>query len=144
MTDSLQRFRDAQLYDYDVALAEVGAGLKQSHWMWYIFPQIRGLGSSGISQRYSIENLTEARDYLADPVLGDRLRAITKMTVALDEPSARGVFGSIDALKLRSSMTLFLQASDNDADRSLFQSVLDKWFDGQLDARTLELLHEDR
>lgn len=144
MIDSLQRFRDAQIYDYDVALAEVGAGLKQSHWMWYIFPQIRGLGSSGISQRYSIEDLTEARDYLADPVLGDRLREITKVAVALDEPSARGVFGSIDALKLRSSITLFLQASDNDADRRLFQSVLNKWFDGQPDARTLEVLHEDR
>lgn len=143
MIDSLQRFRDAQIYDYDIALAEVGAGRKQSHWMWYIFPQIRGLGSSGMSQRYGIEDLTEARDYLADPVLGGRLREITKVAAALDEPGARGVFGSIDALKLRSSMTLFLRASDNDADRSLFQSVLDKWFDGQSDTRTLELLHED-
>jgi uncharacterized protein (DUF1810 family) len=134
----LDRFVNAQRETYDRALGEVRAGAKRSHWMWFIFPQIAGLGHSPMAQRYAISGLDEAKAYLADPVLGARLREITTALGDLDEPDAQRVFGSIDAMKLRSSLTLFaLAASDESA---LFYQALDRWFEGNEDPATVARL----
>ncbi len=133
----LQRFLDAQRADYPAALAEITAGRKRSHWMWYIFPQLRGLGYSELAHRYGIANAAEAAAYLAHPVLGQRLLEISRALLALPGSHATAVMGSPDDLKLRSSMTLFGQVPGADG---VFQAVLDKFFQGQPDARTLQLL----
>ena len=133
----LQRFVDAQDGGtYERALAELRRGRKQSHWMWFVFPQLAGLGRSATAQRYAISSLDEARAYLAHPVLGDRLRECTR-TVAetADDPVA--VFGGGDAMKLRSSMTLFLRAAPAEA---VFVAVLDRHFAGEPDGATDDLL----
>jgi uncharacterized protein (DUF1810 family) len=130
---NLQRFVDAQDGVYERALTELRNGRKTSHWMWFVFPQIRGLGSSPISQHYAIASLDEARAYLEHPVLGARLRECAAVLVATDGRSAEQVFGGIDAVKLRSSMTLFLRA---DPDEAVFGQVLDKFFAGQADPET--------
>ncbi len=134
---NLQRFLDAQATAYPPALAEIKAGRKRSHWMWYIFPQIQGLGFSEISQRYAIRDAAEAAAYLQHPVLGARLREITSELLKLSSSSADGIFGSPDDLKLRSSMTLFAAVRGAD---SVFQAVLDKFFGGAPDAQTLRRL----
>lgn len=132
----LQRFLDAQDDVYDRALGEIRRGRKVSHWMWFVFPQLAGLGRSATSQHFAIESLDEARAYLADPVLGTRLRECA--AAALEAPgSAESIFGGIDAVKLRSSMTLFARASPQDA---VFTDVLARFFEGRPDARTEELL----
>jgi uncharacterized protein (DUF1810 family) len=136
---NLQRFLDAQRADYPAALAEVTAGRKRSHWMWYIFPQLRGLGYSEMAHRYGIEGAAEAAAYLAHPVLGARLLEITRALLALSGSNATAVMGSPDDLKLRSSMTLFTQVPGADA---VFQAVLDKFFGGAPDAKTLQLLSQ--
>lgn len=138
MTD-LQRFKDAQRNDYEQALQEVKSGRKCTHWMWYIFPQIRGLGMTPISDYYSIRSLREAKDYLKDPVLGARLVEISKALLELNTSDPNAVFGSPDDLKLRSCMTLFERA---DPQNPVFGDVLDKYYRGKRDQRTLEILDE--
>jgi uncharacterized protein (DUF1810 family) len=134
---NLQRFLDAQRADYPTALAELTAGRKRSHWMWYIFPQLRGLGFSDMAHRYGVANAAEAAAYLAHPVLGAQLLEISRALLALPGSNATAIMGSPDDLKLRSSMTLFAQVPGADA---VFQEVLDKFFGGAPDAKTLQLL----
>ncbi len=133
----LQRFVDAQAPDYERALAEVTAGRKQSHWMWYVFPQLAGLGRSTIAQRYAIRSAAEAAAYLAHPVLGPRLRACAAAALAVVGRSATEVFGSPDDAKLRSSATLFAQVSPAG---SVFHGLLDRYFGGAPDPATLGIL----
>ena len=133
----LDRFLDAQRGDYAAALAEVRRGRKTSHWMWYIFPQIAGLGQSSTARYYSIRDLEEAREYYAHPVLGQRLREISGALLELRGSDPVAVFGGIDSMKLKSSMTLFALAAPDDP---LFQQVLDKYYGGEQDALTLRIL----
>lgn len=134
---NLQRFLDAQATDYAQALAEVKAGRKRSHWMWYIFPQIQGLGFSSTSKHYAIRDLAEATAYLQHPVLGQRLVEISTALIGLAGSDANRVFGSPDDLKLKSSMTLFAAVPGTDA---VFEQVLAKFFGGVRDGQTLQLL----
>jgi uncharacterized protein (DUF1810 family) len=133
----LDRFVRAQAGDYDRALAEVRAGRKRSHWMWYVFPQLAGLGSSPMAQRYAIQSLAEAEAYLRHPVLGPRLIEISEAALAVEGRSALDVFSTPDDLKLRSCATLFARVS---SPGSVFHRLLDHCFDGQPDLATLRLL----
>ena len=133
----LDRFLDAQRGEYATALAEVRRGRKTSHWMWYIFPQIAGLGQSSTARYYSIRDLEEAREYYAHPVLGQRLREISGVLLELRDSDPVAVFGGIDSMKLKSSMTLFAVAAPDDP---LFRQVLDKYYGGEQDALTLRIL----
>jgi len=133
----LQRFVDAQDRVYDQVLGELRAGAKRSHWIWFIFPQLAALGSSSTAKRFGIASLAEARAYLAHPVLGARLHECARLVVAIDGRSVDDIFGWPDNLKVRSSMTLFAHATDDNAD---FLAVLDKFYGAEQDARTLELL----
>ncbi|MGJ0237490.1 DUF1810 domain-containing protein [Novosphingobium fluoreni] len=133
MTDDLHRFVAAQAQTYADALAEIRAGAKRSHWMWFIFPQIAGLGHSAMAQRYAIASLDEARAYLAHPLLGTRLRECVSALNSLETTTAERVFGTIDAMKLRSSLTLFEAAGAD------FGGTIDRWF-GDRDSQTLALL----
>lgn len=133
----LKRFLDAQQRGYATALAEIRAGGKRSHWMWYIFPQIDGLGYSDMAKRYAIKDLAEAKDYLAHPVLGMRLKEITAALLKISSNNATHILGSPDDLKLRSSMTLFALVEGYD---SVFDKVLKKFFDGHKDPATLQLV----
>jgi uncharacterized protein (DUF1810 family) len=135
-SDPLDRFVTAQRDSYADALHEIEGGRKQSHWMWFVFPQLTGLGRSPTAQYYAISSLDEARAYLAHPLLGGRLRACVAALQALPPTSAEAVFGSVDAMKLHSSLTLFAAADGG----ALFTAALDRWFDGQRDAATLRLL----
>lgn len=136
MNSSLDRFLVAQEHSYDTALREIRAGRKRSHWMWYIFPQIAGLGMSYTAQLYSIQDISEARDYIAHPVLGARLIEISRALLKLDSSDATAVMGYPDDLKLCSCMTLFKQVSDD----PVFGAVLDKFYGGRADTRTLAIL----
>lgn len=136
---NLKRFLDAQATDYDRALAEIKNGHKQSHWMWYIFPQIAGLGVSETARFYAIKDLQEAHDYLQHPVLGSRLIEISKALLGVEGKTANQILGSIDELKLRSSMTLFSALTNANP---VFQAVIDKFFDGQNDPKTRSLLNQ--
>ncbi len=136
-SDDLARFVEAQAGCYSRALAELAAGRKTSHWMWFILPQLQGLGSSPMSHRYALSGLAEARAYLAHPTLGARLRECTRAVIALQGRTALEIFGSPDDLKLRSCLTLFARASP--AER-LFSEALAKYFGGQPDPLTLRLL----
>jgi uncharacterized protein (DUF1810 family) len=136
---NLQRFIEAQKSDYAIALSEVKDGKKRSHWMWYIFPQITGLGFSETSKFYSIKSLSEAGDYLKHPVLGPRLIEISNVLLDLKSDNALSIFGSPDDQKLKSSMTLF---SILPGTNPVFQAVLDKFFHGLKDAKTLEILND--
>lgn len=133
----LNRFVLAQAGDYDQALAEIRAGRKRSHWMWYIFPQIDGLGVSPMSREYAIQSLAEARAYLDHPVLGPRLIEIAEAALAVDGRSARDIFGSPDDMKLRSCATLFAAVTPPD---SVFARLLGKFFEGEPEAKTTGLL----
>lgn len=138
MTDStdphdLNRFVAAQRDAYDQALAELRAGRKRSHWMWYIFPQIAGLGFSALSRRYAIRDRAEAEAYLRHPLLGSRLRECAEAVLAIEGRSAREILGAPDDSKLRSCATLFAGVS---APGSVFHRLLDRYFDGQPDPRT--------
>jgi uncharacterized protein (DUF1810 family) len=124
---------------YDEVLEELRRGRKTSHWMWFIFPQIAGLGHSPMSERYAIGSLEEARTYLGHPLLGARLRECTGLVLALPGRTAEEVFGRIDAMKLRSSMTLFHRAAP---DEPIFRQVVDQWFGGTEDPMTDALLEE--
>ena len=136
-TFNLKRFRDAQESNYTNALNEIRNGRKRSHWMWYIFPQIRGLGFSETSRYYGVDGLAEAKAYLADEVLGKRLLEICEALLTLQTNNATQVFGSPDDLKLKSSMTLFAAVENAPP---VFQKVLDKFYGGTKDQQTLKLL----
>jgi uncharacterized protein (DUF1810 family) len=137
----LRRFVDAQARVYDDVLAELRNGAKRSHWIWFVFPQLQGLGRSATAQRYGISSLDEARAYLAHPLLGPRLRECIGLVAAIDGRSVDEIFGWPDNLKVRSSMTLFAHATD---DNSGFRAVLDKFYDGEEDPATVELLNSAR
>jgi uncharacterized protein (DUF1810 family) len=137
---SLQRFIDAQQSDYETALSEIKRGRKQSHWMWYIFPQIQGLGFSTTSKLYAIKNLKEAQAYLNHPLLGKRLKEITDALINLPTNDAHEIFGSPDDVKLKSSMTLFASLPDADP---IFESALKKFFKGEKDAKTLSIIKDE-
>lgn len=140
----LKRFLEAQKDTYQQTLSEIRSGRKRSHWMWYIFPQFAGLGFSPMSQRYAIKNLEEARAYLSHPVLGQRLTEMVEAVLAVEGKSAREIFGSPDDMKLKSCATLFARVSPAG---SVFERLLDKYFQGERDPLTLRLLgesHEDR
>ena len=137
MAFDLGRFRDAQDGVYDGVLKELRHGQKTGHWIWFVFPQIAGLGSSSLSRLYSIASLDEARAYLADPILGARLRECAAIVLATNGRTADEIFGSLDAMKLRSCMTLFHRAAP---DEPVFAQVLDHYFDGAPDAATDALL----
>ena len=133
----LARFLSAQARDYGIALAELRAGEKRSHWMWYVFPQLRGLGHSSTAIAYGITGLDEARAYLAHPVLGERLRECVRALLALRTAHAEEVLGHVDAMKLRSCLTLFGAAAPGEP---LFSRALAKYFHDEADERTLGLL----
>jgi uncharacterized protein (DUF1810 family) len=137
MDNSLKRFTDAQENSYAVAFSQIQQGKKKSHWMWFIFPQIAGLGFSETSRFYAIKDLQEAAGFLKHPVLGPRLINISRELLKLKSNDAHQVFGSPDDLKLQSSMTLF--SSLQDADR-VFQLVLEKFFKGVKDNKTLHII----
>jgi uncharacterized protein (DUF1810 family) len=137
MDDDLQRFVDAQAQVIDGVLRELRAGRKTGHWIWFVFPQLAGLGQSEMSRHYAIGSLDEARRYLAHPVLGPRLRECATIVAASGARRADDIFGWLDAKKLRSSMTLFHRAAP---DEPAFTGVLARYFGGVEDPRTLELL----
>jgi len=139
MTNSsnLERFLDVQADDYETALSEIKNGRKRSHWMWYIFPQIHGLGYSEASMFYAIKNKKEADDFLQHPILGNRLISICNELLRLKSNNANDIFGNPDDLKLKSSMTLFASVENTNP---VFQSVLKKFFNGAKDDKTLKIL----
>jgi len=139
----LERFVEAQRGVFEQACAELRRGRKTGHWMWFIFPQISGLGFSAMSQHYGIRSLDEARAYLAHPTLGSRLREICGIVLAIDGWTVREIFGYPDDMKLRSSMTLFASAAaagDLRNDNLVFVEVIEKYFGGEWDGRTMELV----
>lgn len=132
----LDRFIDGQRFGYETALAEIKNGRKDNHWIWYVFPQLKGLGHSPNANYYGISGLEEAKQFLAHPVLGSRLREITEVLLAIENKSAEEIFPEIDAVKVRSSMTLFDIVSPHD----IFSKVLDKYYGGVKDEMTLSLI----
>lgn len=137
----LDRFMKAQDPVFETVLRELGAGRKQSHWMWFVFPQLSGLGRSPMAQYYGIASLAEARAYLQHPVLGERLRQCVRAVLAVTGKCLHQIFGTPDDLKFRSSMTLFAIASEREG---VFQQALDRYCDGVEDSATLELLGSAR
>jgi uncharacterized protein (DUF1810 family) len=133
----LERFVVAQDRVYPAVLSELGAGRKQSHWMWFIFPQVAGLGRSDMAQRYAIGSSDEAAAYLAHPVLGPRLRECAGLVASQQDKAIEEIFGAPDDRKFQSSMTLFVDVAPHEA---VFQACLDQFFDGQPDGATLEFL----
>ena len=141
MATGLERFKEAQERDFAIALQEIKNGRKRSHWMWYIFPQLAGLGMTETSQYYAIKNMQEATDYLMDEELGTRLAEICRVLLELDTNDPHTIFGSPDDLKLHSSLTLFDAVP---ATFPVFGQVLDKFYSGKRDTRTLELLKHQK
>ncbi|WHI51408.1 DUF1810 domain-containing protein [Microbulbifer sp. MLAF003] len=133
----LERFIKAQEHSYEDALLELKNGKKRSHWMWYIFPQVVGLGHSSMAQKYGIKNLKEAKAYLAQPTLGQRLKSCCHALLDIHDRSAHDIFGSPDDIKLKSSMTLFYIAEEGN---SIFMKVLEKYYGGKCDTKTLDIL----
>lgn len=133
---SVERFIDAQKADYDIAFREISNGKKRNHYMWYIFPQVKGLGRSSTAKYYGIDGLDEAREYMENEYLGNNLIAISNELLKLETNDPVEIFGDIDSKKLRSSVTLFELVSDND----VFSLVLEKYFDGKRDQITLDLM----
>lgn len=138
--ERLDRFIKAQENTYEIALSEIRNGRKQTHWMWYIFPQIKGLGMSETSNYYGIDGVNEARDYLNNEVLGNRICEISGELLNLDTNNPVEVFGNIDALKLKSSMTLFDYVSDD----KIFSDVLKKYYNGEVDDKTILLCEQGK
>ena len=134
---NLDRFLSAQDDAYDTALDELKSGRKRSHWIWFVFPQIAGLGQSPTAQHYGIASLEEAAAYLKHPILSGRLHESLKVLHILEETSADRVFGELDAMKFRSSLTLFAEADPADP---IVEAALDRWFGGRKDEKTLALL----
>jgi uncharacterized protein (DUF1810 family) len=137
--NDLQRFVDAQNPVYEKVLAELRSGRKRSHWMWFVFPQLRGLGHSQKATLFGIASRQEAEEYLRDPVLGPRLRECTQLVNLVESRSIYRIFGSPDDMKFRSSMTLFAGVAE---DGQVFKDALKKYFEGELDALTAERLEE--
>ncbi|MGV8875437.1 MAG: DUF1810 domain-containing protein [Rhodococcus sp. (in: high G+C Gram-positive bacteria)] len=135
----LQRFVDAQDPVWNAVTRELKAGEKQTHWMWFVFPQLSGLGRSATAQHFGIADLTEAELYLSHEVLGPRLKKAARLTVGVEGRTVEEIFGYPDNLKLHSSMTLFAEATKG---RSVYDEVLQKYFGGEFDGRTLDLLDE--
>ena len=144
-----ERFITAQEHSYQTALREIKNGKKQSHWMWYIFPQVKGLGRSSTAEYYAIENLDEAKAFLENPILDTHLSRICEALLSLETSNATEVMGRPDDMKLRSSMTLFDEASrhldgSTSNPTSIFKQVLDKYYAGKRDRRTLKVLGLER
>lgn len=137
MKYNLERFIEAQDGVYDIVKSEILSGKKKTHWMWFIFPQIVGLGESDTSNYYAIKSYDEALEYLKHEILGERLIEITSILLTLDKSDPEKIFGSIDSLKLKSSMTLFYLVSNN----LIFSKVIDKFYDGEMDEKTIEILN---
>jgi uncharacterized protein (DUF1810 family) len=137
----MKRFLDAQQSSFETALSEIKRGRKQTHWMWYIFPQIQGLGFSETSKFYAIKDLSEAREYLQHPVLGTRLIQISHALLEGEEKNANKIFGTPDDLKLKSSMTLFASLENTDP---VFQGVLNKFFQGKKDEKTIGVINSQK
>ena len=133
----LERCYKAQEYDYETALSEIRNGRKESHWMWYIFPQITGLGRSTTAEYYAIKSKEEAKGYIEDPVLGKRLIEISQALFQIESDDAEMVMGWPDNLKLRSCMTLFAEVAP---EQPVFRNVLEKFYDGEMDGKTLDIL----
>lgn len=138
MNDRLERFREAQERDYETVFMEIRSGKKTGHWMWYMFPQIAGLGRSETAKYYEISDLNEAEDYIEDPFLGGNLIKLTQALLELDTDNAGEIMGCPDNMKLKSSMTLFALAKP---DCGVFERALDKFFHGEKDQNTLEILN---
>ena len=136
--NSLDRFLEAQERMYPLALKEIKGGKKRSHWMWYIFPQLRGLGTSSMAHAYGISGLDEAKAYLAHLLLAERLCELCAALLEHKDKSAYAIFGGIDEMKLKSSMTLFALVSE---DGSVFHRVLDRFFDSEMDGATVKLIN---
>lgn len=144
MTEAdLIRFLNAQAQVYRQVVEELTDGCKRTHWMWFIFPQLSGLGHSAMAQRYAIRNIDQARRYLADPILGNRLRHDVNLMVSHKDKSPLEILGSPDDLKFRSCLTLFCEAASDKSDRSLFAEALNQFYNGEPDPRTLELLRSE-
>jgi uncharacterized protein (DUF1810 family) len=139
----LERFVAAQQPIYATVTAELRAGRKQSHWMWFVFPQIAGLGSSDIAERYAIASLDEARAYLAHTVLGQHLRECTALVLEVKDKSAHDIFGFPDTLKFRSCMTLFAHAAPEDTE-TVFHHALARFYDGEDDEKTAQVLERQK
>ncbi len=137
MSEDVERFVVAQSGIYDGVMAELAAGLKEGHWMWFVFPQVSGLGSSPTAKRYAITSIEEAKAYLGHPVLGPRLRQCVRLLLGADDRSAESILGPVDALKLHSSATLFGDVAPYDP---MFQQLLDRFYDGRKDAATERIL----
>lgn len=133
----LERFYKAQEYDYETALSEIRNGRKESHWMWYIFPQVTGLGRSTTAEYYAIKSKEEAKAYIEDPVLGKRLIEISQTLLQVSSDDAEMVMGWPDNLKLRPCMTLFAEVAP---EQPVFRNVLEKFYDGEMDEKTLDIL----
>jgi uncharacterized protein (DUF1810 family) len=133
----LQRFVDAQTPVFEQVISELRRGFKRTHWIWFIFPQIAGLGHSQMTKKFSLSSLAEAQAYIKHPLLGPRLRECTRLVNQVEGRSIQQIFGYPDDLKFRSSMTLFAQATP---DNALFQEALQKYFNGELDSQTVERL----
>lgn len=140
MRDRLERFIEPQEQDYEQALKEIRNGRKVSHWIWYIFPQLRGLGKSYMSDYYGIRDLDEAKAFLQDPYLGKHLQKISEALLNLDNDNATQIMGRPDDMKLKSSMTLFACA---DPENAVFEKVLEKFYNGHKDGRTLKMLSKE-
>ena len=136
--NSLDRFIKAQTNTYRIAMSEIKSGKKRTHWMWFIFPQLRGLGVSSISRYYGLEGLDEARTYLEHPMLSGRLYEACNELLKHKDKSALEIFGDIDEMKLKSSMTLFALASE---DYTIFDEVLEYFFDGEMDEVTVKIIN---
>ena len=139
MTLTIERFKEAQERDYINALAEIRNGEKRTHWIWYIYPQMRGLGHSYYANLFGIRDKKEAEDYLNDETLGSRLREITSVLLELQDKTADQIFGDLDAMKVKSSMTLF----DCICPEDIFAEVLDKYYDGKRCRLTIDLLNQE-
>ena len=134
---NLERFVDAQRTQFEAARSELAAGRKLGHWIWFIFPQIKGLGQSWMSQQYAISSLAEAEAYLQHPILGPRLRECTRLVNGVKGRTSEEIFGGIDSMKFRSSMTLFAKAA---ADKQIFLDALNQYFAGEFDPLTIQRL----
>jgi len=142
MTETdLIRFINAQAQVYARVIEELTEGRKRTHWMWFVFPQPTGLGHSAMAQRYAIRDLEQAKRYLADPILGTRLRDNVRRMIGHKGKTALDILGSPDDLKFRSCLTLFTEAASDGSDRMLFKEALNQFYNGTPDPRTLELLH---
>ena len=140
MRDRLERFIEPQEQDYEQALKEIRNGRKVSHWIWYIFPQLRGLGKSYMSDYYGLRDLDEAKAFLQDPYLGKNLQEISEALLNLDNDNVTQIMGRPDDMKLKSSMTLFACA---DPENAVFEKVLEKFYNGHKDGRTLKMLSKE-